>query len=521
MRPRTILIYGAMTAALAGLAGTAAGGEKSYNIQRAELRHEGRDWVQEMSVQMPLRDGARITLSADEGSIEVHPLPAGQQGPSVCKLVMLVHGGTETEAREALAHYEFTARPSDGGALLRGRYGHRARLEHGLVVRIERRHKVQPMFYLIPHLRANLDLQTTGGTVTVEKLDGELSAHTAGGDIVTGAITGAVHAETAGGPIRLGDVGKSVEARTAGGPIHVGNVGGEAVLDTAGGDIVAGIVSGRIEAKTAGGDIYLRAVSGPVNVRTAGGQIRLGECGGAVQAETSGGNIRLDGARGLVQAKTAGGSIDLMQLMSGVEASTSAGRILAQISAGRGHFAPSHLETSVGDVDVYLPSNLGLQIDAVIEEGAGHRIISDFPLTVEGAHQFPTGTLRAHGQLQGGGSKLGIRTTMGNILLKRINPMDVERLRNYEQNFWQQFQNQQQIQDQLHKAMEERARVMVQAFDQQAERQQIVIQRERSAQIQELQRSMEQQARQLQQQMRQLQRQMQEELSKLKNQNEL
>lgn len=521
MIPRATLICGALAAALAGLAGTAAGADNGYIIQRGELRHEGRVWVQEMSVQMPLREGARITLIADEGSIEVHPLPAGGQLPAYCKLVMMVHGGSESEAREAVANYEFNAKPTADGAMLRGRYAHRARLERGLYVRIERRHNVQPTFYLTPQLRTNLNLQTSGGTITVERLDGELLAHTAGGDIVTGQVMGTVHADTAGGAIRLGDIGQSVNARTAGGAIHVGNVGGEAVLDTAGGDIVAGIVGGGIEAKTAGGDIYLRAVSGPVNVHTAGGQIRLGECGGSVQAETSGGNIRLDGARGQVQAKTAGGSIDMMQLMSGVQATTSAGRILAQISAGRGQFTPSRLETSVGDVDVYLPANLGLQIDAVIEQGAGHKIISDFPLTVEGAHQFPTGTLRAHGSLQGGGSELGIRTSMGNILLKKINPMDVERLKNYEQTFWRQFESQQQVRDQLRKALEDRTRLMVPAFDQQAAQQQVVIQRDQSRQIQELQKSMEEQARQLQQQMQQLQQQLQEEMRKLREQNQL
>src|SRR5207245_2685422 len=97
---------------------------------------------------------------------------------------------------------------------------------------------------------------------------------------------------------------------------------------------------------------------------------------GSVRAETAGGSIRLQGARGRVVAETAGGSIDLLQVAGAVRASTAAGRILAQWLPDLRTFGASQLETSMGDVYVYLPLNLSLTIDAAIDAAAGHQIVS-------------------------------------------------------------------------------------------------------------------------------------------------
>ena len=108
-----------------------------------------------------------------------------------------------------------------------------------------------------------------------------------------------------------------------------------------------------MHAETSGGDIALRGATGPVTAETAGGQIQIGECGATIRAETAGGSIRLQGAKGGVVVETAGGSIDLFRMQSAVRALTSAGRIFAEIDANRATFAASHLETSVGDVQVF------------------------------------------------------------------------------------------------------------------------------------------------------------------------
>jgi hypothetical protein len=129
-------------------------------------------------------------------------------------------------------------------------------------------------------------------------------------------------------------------------------------------------------------------------------------------------------------AETAGGSIDLLQLEAGVRASTSAGRILAQFDASAKTFAASQLETSRGDVYVYLPVGLPLTIDAAIDAAAGHHIVTDFPLSILGDKEdFGERTIRGHGTLNGGGEVLRIRTVAGNIEIRKLDSRGLEDLK--------------------------------------------------------------------------------------------
>jgi hypothetical protein len=190
--------------------------------------------------------------------------------------------------------------------------------------------------------------------------------------------------------------------------------------------------------------------------QTAGGQIEVGPTGGSVRAETAGGSIRLRGARGRVVAETAGGSIDLIELWAGVRANTSAGRILAEFDAGAKTFAASQLETSVGDVYVYLPAGLPLTIDAAIDAAAGHHIFTDFPLNILGDKEdFSERTIRGHGTLNGGGEVLRIRTVAGNIEIRKLDSRSIEDLRSREDTRWSRWQERQAEKEQRRREREQ------------------------------------------------------------------
>jgi DUF4097 and DUF4098 domain-containing protein YvlB len=422
--------------------------EDSY-VKRGTPQRQGRLWLEQAECSVPVKEGGRLVFRADLGSVDVRP---GASDRLQCSVRLTTYAGNEAEARSSLSHYELIARRAEnGGAYITGRLPSEKRQRRSLWV----------SFDLQVPTRFNLDLETQGGGVEVSKLEGELRAVTAGGDIHTGDVTGPVRVETQGGAIDLGSIGQRVEAHTAGGGIHVGDVRGDATLDTSGGEIVAGMVQGTLRAETAGGDVVLRGASGPVYVETAGGQIQLGQCGANVRAETAGGSIHVDAARGQVQADTAGGSIDLMQLMSGVRAETAAGHILAHINASRGTFAASSLETSVGDIHVFLPPDLPLNIDAVIEEAMGHRIMSDFPLSLRGGQgDFVAGTVEGQGALQGGGNELKIRTVMGNIEIRKLDAGALAKMKQSQDAFWKRWQERWQEQQRHLTEAAERLRLL-------------------------------------------------------------
>lgn len=79
------------------------------------------------------------------------------------------------------------------------------------------------------------------------------------------------------------------------------------------------------------------------------------------------------------------------------------------------------METSAGDLTVYIASNVKVTIDAAIDSAFGHKINSDFPevrITSDGGDWGPR-ELYAKGNLNGGGPVLKLRASTGNINIRR------------------------------------------------------------------------------------------------------
>lgn len=258
-------------------------------------------------------------------------------------------------------------------------------------------------------------LETHGGTVDAADLNGAVQVQTGGGAIKLDRISGPVIAKTAGGEITLGMMGNSVRCTSAGGPIRAGNVRGEAWLETAGGDIIAGEVGGPLHASTAGGAIHVTKGGSLVSVNTAGGAIEVGSARGMVTAESNSGPIQVGAASG-VRCETGEGGIRLSNVSGSLRASTAVGNVIAQLLGG-GEPEDSSLVTGLGDITVFVPSNLGIRILAQIESAASvKRIISDFP----GVKARMDGPLVvAEGPINGGGPLLRLSSAGGTIYIRR------------------------------------------------------------------------------------------------------
>ena len=393
-------------------------------VQRGTPVPHGAFWTQTYDWSADVRPGGKLILRADTGSLRITPGPAPRLE---CRVLLRAFASSEQRARRVFDTYRLSARPlPNGGVYLSGELPGWKQLGRA----------VGAQFDVKLPSRFDLQVETQGGDIDLAgSLQGSALLTTAGGDIHTLNISGPSKIDTAVGGVSLGNLGGRTEIRTAGGSIHVGNVRGDAAIETGGGDIEVGQVGGTLRAETPGGDVLVAGATGPVIAQTAGGQIQVGPTGGTVRAETAAGSIRLRGASGAIVAETEGGSIDLLQLRSAVRASTSAGRILVEFDANAKNFASSMLETSLGDVYVYLPPGLPLTIDAAIAAAAGHHIVTDFPLSILGDQEnFALSSIRGQGPLNGGGQVLRIRTRAGNIEIRKLDSYRVEELKSKSQN---------------------------------------------------------------------------------------
>jgi DUF4097 and DUF4098 domain-containing protein YvlB len=256
--------------------------------------------------------------------------------------------------------------------------------------------------------------------VNVPREMDEVKIETEGGNVDTKAITGRVDAQSGGGSIRFDDIGGAINAETGGGSIDVGNVASDVSLHTGGGSIKVNSAKGKIEAESGGGSVTIVSGSQGAVLETGGGSIQVERCAGKVKASTGGGSIELGDIGGPAEMETGGGTIELNGVPS-ARAETGAGGITAKFVAANGEHHDSELETSAGDITVYLAPNVNLSVRASIEVANGHNIRSDFPdirVTTEGGDYGPK-TVTAEGSLNGGGPVLKVRTTTGDIAFRR------------------------------------------------------------------------------------------------------
>jgi DUF4097 and DUF4098 domain-containing protein YvlB len=200
-----------------------------------------------------------------------------------------------------------------------------------------------------------------------------------------------------------------LDLNTAGGSVSVDDLDGEVHVQTAGGSLDFGHMGGAVWGRTAGGSIELRDSSGPADLNTAGGSINVGNVGGEVRAKTAGGSIRVGHVEGNVDAHTSGGSVYVEEAVGAVRASTSGGSVRAYIS--QQPTGDSELETSGGDVTVILAADIAVDVEA---NGGDGGVRSDFPI-----NGVTSSDHSLRGSLNGGGPRLYLRSSSGVEIRRR------------------------------------------------------------------------------------------------------
>ncbi len=306
------------------------------------------------------------------------------------------------------------------------------------------RRRINQHFTIFVPAEFDLSLDTRGGNISVETLTGELDLNTSGGNIELSEITGPVSVKTSGGNLKFDDIKGTISGRTSGGNIILKNVSGVANVRTSGGNILVTKatkdvtvstsggnleiieVSGNINGKTSGGNVTVSDVSGSVDVRTSGGTLKLSRVKGKLTGRTSGGDIIATDLEAAVEVRTSGGDVELDNVQAPIIASTSGGNMDVEVTLK--DFSKPHgveLRTSGGDITLTLPAGIPVSIVAEIVLDKRRRsmkrydIYSDFPLSKEQTEEEGKDVIRSTGDVNGGGDRVYLRTSAGNIYIKK------------------------------------------------------------------------------------------------------
>jgi DUF4097 and DUF4098 domain-containing protein YvlB len=373
--------------------------------QQVRVYRDGDSWTQEITGNLPAAKNLR--LKVDFGSVRV-------QGSSQQEISYIIrthsNSSDEKSARREFESYKISASARGDAAWIEGDWQGR------------RHHLCSGEFVVnVPRDLALAKLETSGGDMAVKGISGRVEAESGGGKIHLDDVGGSVTAETGGDSIEIGTVTGDLRLETGGGKIYIANAKGKVDATTGGGNIV--LVSSALGAtlEAGGGNIEVKQCGGGLKVSTGGGNIELGDISGPVELETGGGSIRLGSAKGIVRAQTGAGRIELNGVPS-ARAETGAGGIVARFVSASGQHNDSSLETSAGDITVYITADVAITVRASIDLANGHKILSDFNdirVTSEGGDWPGPKTYTAEGKLNGGGPELKVRTTTGDIKFLR------------------------------------------------------------------------------------------------------
>jgi len=370
-------------------------------MHSAVTRERG-EFVQTTTGTMPVPEAARFRVSA-AGTVVVR---GGAESGISYMIRQHVKADSDAEARQLLRNIIVRNSMRSGWNTLSVLAGDPA------VVNSE-------MYLTVPRSLRESVIISRGGDVEAYDLDGNVEAETVGGRIQMDRIAGNAEAKTGGSDIRIGKVGGNLRCFSGGGSIQVDSSGSETWCETAGGEIGIGQCSGTLHATTAGGSIRVQRASSSVMARSDGGLIEIGRAGGVVTAQTRGGSIEVGSSPG-AQCESAAGAIRVRGVGGPLRAQTAIGSILAELLPGI-RLEESSLNTGSGDITVFIPSNVAVSVQA-LSDGSNRmpRIVSDFPeIRVKPPLAARVGPIIAEGSLNGGGPLLRITASGGVIYLRR------------------------------------------------------------------------------------------------------
>jgi TonB family protein len=387
--------------------------ERSPRRERVEAAQAAQGRLfEEKTGSLPVREGMRLKISADLGSIVVRTGASEAEASTLRYIVRIETPASEPDAARLLKQFVLGVRSSKEGVVMT------AQVPWG-----EFRGRLWATFEFIVPEKFHLDLSTQAGNLEIGTVDGDVNLYTAGGNVIAERIGGGARIETLGGHITVQDVNGELTALTQGGHVSVGHVRGDAVVRTGGGHVRVASVQGVAELESGGGNIFLEKAGANVSASTIGGRIDFGEASGGIRARTGGGSIGVYKVSGPTEIESSGGSICLTNVQGALRATTATGPITAWfVSAGPdGKLkGPSQLESGQGDIVVFVPRAVPLTIEATIESPVEYRIEADPSLPVKVSYTGAPGrrTMRADAVLNGGGEVLRLRTLNGNIRLR-------------------------------------------------------------------------------------------------------
>ncbi len=278
------------------------------------------------------------------------------------------------------------------------------------------------IFVSVPE-KFDVDFNTMGGGVKIDKVNGYMKGKTMGGELDLTNLKGNVDMTTMGGEITVRDCEVDGKVKTMGGQVNVENVTGGLDASSMGGKVIQKNVKGN-----------KNSVGKEVNISTMGGEINVDNAPNGAKVKTMGGDITINSAAKFVDAITYGGDVEVKEVDGKIKAKTFGGNVDVKM-IGAGDNKDIDLSSLGGDITLTLPPDFSMDVyvevaytkDWCRKHGSFDeaKVEGDFKLSEsksdewEYSHGSPRKFLRGKGEFNGGKNKVVVKTINGTVTLKK------------------------------------------------------------------------------------------------------
>ena len=271
-----------------------------------------------------------------------------------------------------------------------------------------------------------------------------LHLETMGGGITINNVQGTIEGKTMGGALDLTRLKGNLDLTTMGGKVSLTNSDVDGSVKTMGGKVIMEDVIGDVKASSQGGNVLQRnvkrrsgeGIQNEVNISTMGGNINVDDAPEGSDVHTMGGDIHIKRATKYARAKTMGGNIDIDAVDGSVVATTMGGEVnVVMVGDPSTGDRSVEIQSMGGDVTLTVPAKLSMDIDITLaytrDRRDEYRIVSDFDVKQEESkewdhsHGSPRKYINASGRIGNGTNKVHIKTINGNVYLKKGQPNPV------------------------------------------------------------------------------------------------
>jgi DUF4097 and DUF4098 domain-containing protein YvlB len=168
-----------------------------------------------------------------------------------------------------------------------------------------------------------------------------------------------------------------------------------------------------VRARSGDGSIKIERVTGRIELRTGDGSIRASEVAGDLNFDTGDGSVVVEEAEGQLVVDTGDGSVSVSGSLGALKLHTGDGSVVYRADPGTSMTDQWDITTGDGSVTLYLPPDMGAELDAHTGDG---RITNDLSVEKADTDEKTRRTLR--GRIGSGGKPLRVRTGDGAIRLK-------------------------------------------------------------------------------------------------------